>query len=157
MNYPQPAHPTPKPPKVKRWPWILGIAVAFVLGIVIGSAGKASSGSNTAGPTATVQAPASGGEAKPEQAEAPPPAPAGPATTMDSGTYQVGVDVQAGQYKTAGPPEGGLGCYWARLKDDSGSFDSIIANGNLEGQGSVTTNDGEFIQLSGDCSWNKVG
>lgn len=84
----------------------------------------------------------------------PPPAPASPATS--SGVYQVGVDVQPGQYKTPGS-ENGIGCYWARLENDSGEFEAIIANGNVSGPGSVTFNEGEYLELTGDCTWTKVG
>lgn len=116
----------------------------FLLGLIIGLAGNpnANTSSNSAGSGGTSVSTA-------------PPAPAGPAATMGSGTYQVGVDIQPGQYKTDGPKD--LPCYWARRKDDSGAFESIIANGNLDGPGSVTINQGEFIELSGDCTWAKVG
>jgi hypothetical protein len=50
------------------------------------------------------------------------------------GTYLVGVDIKAGIYRG----EAGAGvfssCYWERLKDLSGSFDSILANDNSVGQ-----------------------
>ncbi|MFD2396084.1 hypothetical protein ACFSVJ_03130 [Prauserella oleivorans] len=48
-------------------------------------------------------------------------------------------------------------CYWSRNTDDSGEFESIITNGGLEGPGSVTVNDGEFLELSGDCVWTHAG
>lgn len=49
--------------------------------------------------------------------------PAGSVT--DTGTLLVGTDIAAGTYR-------GLNCrYWARLKDASGDFDSILANGNV--------------------------
>lgn len=114
----------------------------FLLGLIIGLAGNPNTTSNTTG----------GGTST---SSAAPAAPAGPAATMGAGTYQVGVDVLPGQYKTDGPKD--LPCYWARRKDDSGAFESIIANGNLDGPGSVTINAGEFIELNGDCTWTKVG
>lgn len=165
MSYPQQPHQPPQQPppympppaaaprKPKRWPWILGIIGALLLGIIIGNAGNPNSGSNSARETVTVRVPA---DAATGAETAPAPAQAGPATSMGNGTYQVGVDVQPGQYKTAGP-ESSLPCYWARLKDDSGQFDAIIANGTPQGPGSVTINDGEFVELSGGCTWNKVG
>lgn len=50
------------------------------------------------------------------------------------GTYMVGADIQPGIYKGfAG--EGILdSCYWERLKDLTGTFDSILANDNSVGQ-----------------------
>lgn len=166
MSYPQqpaypPQHQPPTPPpaappasKAKTWLWIIGVIGAFVLGIAAGAAGNTNSSS--APTTVTVTA---GNPAVPTPVENEPPAPAGPATTMGPGTYQVGIDVQAGQYKTPGPKDTGPlgGCYWARLKNDSGEFDALISNANLNGPGSVTVNEGEFIELNGDCTWTKVG
>jgi hypothetical protein len=86
-----------------------------------------------------------------------PAAPAGPATTVGDGTYEVGVDLEPGRYKTAGPSQSSIipMCYWARHKDDSGEFRSIIANQNLQGPGSVTVKAGEFVEFSGGCTWTK--
>ncbi|MGB3437264.1 MAG: hypothetical protein WBA97_00820 [Actinophytocola sp.] len=167
MSYPQQQYP-PQPPTApskssKRGVWIVVVIGAFILGVAVGLAGNSTgSGTKSARETVTVRVPAGEGEAppaEPAQAEASPPAPAGPAATMSSGIYQVGVDVQAGQYKTAGPEDNeyGLGCYWARLKNDTGEFDAIISNGNLDGPGSFTVNAGEFVELSGDCTWTKTG
>jgi hypothetical protein len=85
------------------------------------------------------------------------PVPAGPATTAGDGTYEVGVDLEPGRYKTAGPDQSSVipNCYWARTKDDSGEFGSIIANQNLQGPGSVTVKEGEFVNFAGGCSWTK--
>jgi hypothetical protein len=89
----------------------------------------------------------------------PPAAPAkppGPATLISDGTYQVGVDMAAGRYKTPGPTDDLFrNCYWQRTRDDSGQFGSIIANGNTQGPGSVTVKTGEFFQTSGGCTWTK--
>lgn len=166
MSYPQqqaypppgPMPPARKPPAPKKWGWIVGIIGAFVLGLIIGIAANPDAGkSGTADATGTVTAPASGTAA--DATTTPPPQqPAGPAATMGSGTYQVGVDVLAGQYKTPGPgSDNPLPCYWSRNKDDSGELTSIIANSVVQGPGSVTVNDGEFIELSGDCTWTRVG
>ena len=50
------------------------------------------------------------------------------------GTYLVGTDIEPGIYRgEAG--DGLLGsCYWARLKDLSGSLDGVLANENAVGQ-----------------------
>jgi hypothetical protein len=165
MSYPQqpayPQYPPPTPPpapkaSTKTWLWIIGVIGAFIIGVAAGTASNSGAGSDSAGGTVTVTAPAADAAAAPAEN---PPAPAGPATTMGSGVYQVGVDVLAGQYKTPGPPEGAVidMCYWARQKDDSGEFESLITNGTLQGPGSVTINDGEFVELTGDCTWTKVG
>lgn len=71
-----------------------------------------------------------------------------------AGVYKVGEDIPVGSYKTAGA-EGG--CYWERLKDDSGSFNSIIANDNIDGPGrlKIAASD-KFVKFSGDCQWVKA-
>jgi hypothetical protein len=57
-----------------------------------------------------------------------PPPPPGPKTTISTdGTYQVGVDIVPGTYRTTG----GSGCYWARLR--SLSTNDIIDNNNASG------------------------
>ena len=70
------------------------------------------------------------------------------------GTFIVGDDISPGRYK-ARAQAGGL-CYWARLKDDSGEFESIIANNTTEGSASVTIkpSDGAF-ETSGCTPWVK--
>jgi hypothetical protein len=86
-----------------------------------------------------------------------PAAPSGPAATVADGTHQVGVDIAPGRYKTAGPDQSSIipNCYWQRAKNDSGEFSAIIANQNLQGPGSVTVKDGEFVTFNGGCTWTK--
>lgn len=90
-----------------------------------------------------------------------PPAPSGPVTTFTEGTYEVGVDVEAGKYKTAGPSEPGdlwTGCYYARLSGTDGELGSILANENFEGQNTVTIKSSDVaFEANGDCVWQKVG
>lgn len=52
------------------------------------------------------------------------------ANIIEPGTYLVGTDIKAGIYK--GDADGDT-CYWSRLKDVSGSLNSIIANDNSVG------------------------
>lgn len=146
---PQTPPPAPAPPKKQRaWPWILLAAVIglIIIAVATSPGDEPSSTSSDSEPTAT---------GAPVTAPVKPAAPTGPATTMTSGVYQVGVDVQPGRYKTPGPPaDDPMGmCYWSRLKDDSGAFESIITNGLVEGPGSVTINKGEFLELTGGCTW----
>lgn len=83
--------------------------------------------------------------------------PAGPATAMGDGTYEVGPDIVAGKYKTPGTGGSGVldSCYWARMKDDSGDLGSIIDNDNFNGPGVVSVKKGELLKLSGGCAWSK--
>lgn len=87
-----------------------------------------------------------------------PVAPEGPLTTFGPGTYLVGEDIAAGSYKTKGPEQDAsiAMCFWSRKKDDSGSFDSIIANEIVKGQGRVTIKKGEFFETSECQDWVKV-
>jgi hypothetical protein len=76
---------------------------------------------------------------------------------MDDGTYEIGVDAKPGRYKTR-VPEDSSGCYWEKMKDDSGGFNSLIANGEVNpgGRVSITLKRGEFFN-SEDCgTWTRV-
>jgi len=64
--------------------------------------------------------------------------------------------MQAGTYKTGGPDKGSMNCYGARTKNASGEFDAIISNANLQGQGRVTVNKGEYFATNGCQEWTKV-
>lgn len=162
----------PKPSRRKAW--LTHGATAFVaLMIGAGIGGDGDSGGKDASPapapaaTVTETAPAKDG--KPEPAATvtekvtvtPKPAKKpGPANTVEGdGQYLVGEDMQAGTYKTAGPEKGSIieNCYWARTKDASGEFGAIIANDNLQGQGRVTVNKGEYFESNGCQEWTKVG
>ncbi len=57
-----------------------------------------------------------------------------PKVELSAGTYAVGRELAPGLY--AGMAGGDIlnSCYWARLKDVSGSLDDIIANDNATGQ-----------------------
>lgn len=145
-----------------------GIAFVIALLVTIAVASTptpASTGSPAApAPAPAVQAPApvAAPPVEPAPAPAPVPAapvvPAGPASSFDEGTFVVGTDITAGTYKTAGPADGGIGmCYWERLRDTSGEFDAIIANGLQQGPATVTVSpsDGAF-QTQGCSTWTKV-
>lgn len=84
--------------------------------------------------------------------------PSGPAASFGDGTHQVGVDIAPGRYKTVGPDldDSWPSCYWARLKNDSGQFSAIIANGNTQGPASLTVKAGEFVEVSGGCQWKRA-
>jgi hypothetical protein len=61
----------------------------------------------------------------------------------------------AGRYRISGPTDS-YGCYWERDRNDSGDFDAIIANDNVDGPSSVTVNKGEFVKFSGSCTWTLI-
>lgn len=154
--------PTQAPPpqqakrrKPKRWPWILGIVLAFGLGTAVGSAGKTAPASTGAAPITVTSV---DGTSAPAAAPAPaaPAAPAGPKTEFGDGTYLVGTDIAVGSYKSNGPREGSIpNCYWARMKDDSGALGSILANNSSQGATRLTVKKGEYLQIIG-CDWTKA-
>ncbi|HET9871418.1 MAG TPA: hypothetical protein VFP89_02315 [Propionibacteriaceae bacterium] len=86
-------------------------------------------------------------KAKPRQPQQP-----GSGPGIGEGTFIVGDDIRPGRYKARAAS--GDSCYWARLKDDSGDFDSIIANNVTSGSASVTIkpSDGAF-ETRGCTPW----
>jgi hypothetical protein len=69
------------------------------------------------------------------------------------GTYEVGVDIKPGKYKTAG----GEGCYWARLKNLDGDLDAILANNLSDGPQTVTIKKTDKGFETSNCvAWRKV-
>jgi hypothetical protein len=121
-----------------------------VLFIIIGVANSPSPPSSTTGPVPTQEHTAQAAD---------PPAPTGPATSFGDGTYVVGTDIVPGTYKTSGPAPGGIDiCYWSRLKDTTGNFDTIIANDVGKGPttATISRSDGAF-KTSGCNTWQKVG
>jgi hypothetical protein len=70
---------------------------------------------------------------------------------MTDGTYEVGVDIVPGRYKTAG----GDSCYWARLKSDDDT--EIIANDLGAGPRTVNIRAGEYFKSQRCGVWSKAG
>ena len=78
-------------------------------------------------------------------------APLNPNGPFSSGTYLVNEEISPGSYRTDGT---GTSCYWARLRDTSGDFSAIIANGNAAGPTTVTVSASDgAVTFRGDCSW----
>lgn len=161
---------TPVPPRKKSWlKWLIILPLLTLgscsVGMTMGSSSTASAPAPTS--TVTVTAPADGepaptvtvtAEAEPAPTvtvTADPPAEevAPEGETIGEGTWLVGEEVQAGRYVTEGPED--VGCYWQRASDDSGEFEAIIANGNEDGRGSVTIEDGEYFTSNGCQPWVK--
>jgi len=138
---------------VKALKWFgIAIGALVVLGVVVAATGSPSTPVRPDASRVVVSAPATTATTP-----TPAPAPSGPAEVATSGTYEVGVDLAPGRYKTAGPDQSDYipHCYYARRSDDSGELKSIIANDNLQGPGSVTVKRGEFVEFTGSCTWTK--
>lgn len=55
-------------------------------------------------------------------------------TTLEPGTYLVGIDIKPGLYKGQAGDDISNSCYWQRMKNVLGSFSGILANDNAIGQ-----------------------
>jgi hypothetical protein len=151
MSYAQ--HPA-QPPKRKRRPARLFLAVLAAVGLLVVIVALASSGGGDPARTSS-GAPTVG--AVPTPTPTPDPEPAGPLSTFGAGTYEVGTgdgQVAPGKYKTTGPDDGAPSCYWARLKNLEGDLSSITANNNAEGPTVVTISPKDAAFQTG-CEWVK--
>lgn len=81
-----------------------------------------------------------------------------PMTTIDDdGTYLVGKDIMAGQYRSAGGSNGDR-CYWERQSALGGGFSAIISNGGGEGQEVVEILPSDAAFQTKNCeAWEKIG
>lgn len=76
-----------------------------------------------------------------------PPVPAGPATTITAGVYEVGVDMLPGKWKAPGEGK----CYWARKKNDDSQ--AIIDNHYQPGPAAVVVKAGELFETNNCGTW----
>lgn len=67
-------------------------------------------------------------------------------TTIGEGTYRVGTDIQAGEYKVTGTSLGGKG-YW-EVKNSSAPDADRVGNDFFKGTSYVTVSDGQYLTLS---------
>lgn len=72
-------------------------------------------------------------------------------TILQPGMYLLGRDMRAGTYRGDGPY-----CYWERLQDVAGDFESIIDNGNPNGAFTVQVRDSDFAFYA-DCVVERIG
>lgn len=71
---------------------------------------------------------------------------------FSDGMYMVGKDIDPGTYKTTGSVN-----YWSRLKDFSGSMDSILSNGNPDGPAIVEIKSSDVgFSTNGGGTWIKI-
>ncbi|WP_405056517.1 hypothetical protein OG474_27715 [Kribbella sp. NBC_01505] len=150
----------------------LGGLIIFTVGAVAGNAGAdttsaAALSSGVPAPTVTVTTAAKPGEevtvtAPPVTVTKPaPPAktvtaqpPQASAAITDDGTYEVGVDIKPGKYKSAG----GGDCYWARMSSLDGDLGGIIANNLSSGPQTVVIKKSDKAFKTERCGeWRKTG
>jgi hypothetical protein len=133
---------------------VVGYPLTAVIALCVGvAAGSPDEPAETSQTTVAVEpSPASAAKAPAEK-------PKSKALAVKAGVYEVGVDLQPGRWKTSGPGDDQFSplCYYARLRNDSGSLDAIIANNSSEGALSVTVRSSDaFVEFTGDCLWTKV-
>ena len=81
-----------------------------------------------------------------------------PRTSFGDGSYEVGVDIAPGTYRTSGPPAGAPICSYARLRTAGASYtdtSEVLQLENVMGQAVVTiqpSDGGFFSQLCGTWS-----
>jgi hypothetical protein len=84
-----------------------------------------------------------------------PAVPAGPLTTFGNGTYEVGVDVAPGKYRSAGVADSAVPlCYFDQTDAKGTIKDQGVSN---EGPSRATLKSGLTFKSSGCQQWVKVG
>jgi hypothetical protein len=164
MNHPQYGqlpYPAPARKRARRWPWVLlGMPIgAVVMLVVVGIAWSPNRPAPTtpavSGGGSVSAAPAAGPQATILPAPEAAPAPSGPLTTFGDGTWEVGVDIVPGKYKTTGPV--GRNCYYARLKNGDGAMGDILDNNNSKGPATVTIKESDgYFETQGCADWVKA-
>lgn len=84
--------------------------------------------------------------------------PSGPVASFGEGTFEVGVDIEAGKYKSVGSASGeGLVCYWERYKTgtDGEPGDAGYINELKHGPQVVTLTQGQTFSSNRCGTWTK--
>lgn len=90
------------------------------------------------------------GEGKPK------PKPSHDKTRVGAGIWEVGTDLEIGDWSTQAPPD--KGCYWARLRNFERGFENTITHGIVPagGQGKLAILEMHVgYEFSGPCIWEK--
>jgi len=79
----------------------------------------------------------------------------GPSTIEGEGVLLVGLDIQPGIYRTAGPAESSRACYYALLSSTNTS--DIITNNNVAGPATITIGpEVKAVHFSGCKPWHRL-
>jgi cell division protein FtsB len=153
---------------------LIFIAVALVLGIVIGAASAAGGTGKLTAQVSSLQSDKSALQSSNKALQGQIDSLAAEKTAVDAekakldaatatldantfagdGTFVVGTDIQPGTYRSSASPS----CYWARLSGLDGSVDSIIANDNTDGPVVVTIAPTDKAFTDARCgSFTKIG
>lgn len=160
--FPLPPHQPAADRQWSGWPWVAAgmaaLALVMLIAVVAGTSARETASAAQPEPLVAETVTSVVTKTKTEtvtvtsEVTVTPPPPPGPAVEFTEGALEVGVDVQPGKYKSAGPA-GGL-CYWARKSNDG---TKIIDNGIVEGPGTITIRAGELIETTGCQTWVKAG
>lgn len=120
---------------------VVGVAVV----ITLLATGDGDTSSTPPAPTTTITV------TEPVIVSDPDPEPAGDLTGSISGdgTYEVGVDMRPGTYRSVD----NFGCYWQVSRDPNGS--DILSNDNTDGAAIVTVRRGQFFTSQGCDDWSR--
>lgn len=140
-----PAHPSPRPAERRR-AWF-GVRVGLLVLGVAALTGACGQGAQAGQALAGAATPAASAQAAPAAPD--------PAAGIGPGEWLVGVDVEPGTYRSAGPVEDGDYCMWSR-KDAAGvgPLDNILASdGSYDaGQMLVTIEPTDVVFRTKGCS-----
>lgn len=141
----------------KKMTWAFFGAIAFVLcaiGTLLVTKGNADPATPTPG-RVVGSAAATAAKKVPASGKATTTVP--PMVKVGQGTWEVGVDVPAGKYKTKGAIEGPLMlCYWdVRMGSEDGKIGAQGVKNQANAQGLVTLKKGQFFTTSGCQDWTK--
>lgn len=138
--------PKPAKPLYKKW-WFIALVAVFLIG-AIGSLGGESEGDTNIESTST-ESSSEAPSAETTEVETTEAVSESSNPAYTDGMYKVGVDIEPGLYKAKLTSSLGL-AYIERSKDSSMSFDSILANVNLTGDGYVTIKESDaFVKITG--------
>lgn len=159
------------PPKKQRWNRKTAGAAGLLVGLLVGAIAAAGGSSNSATEAAsaagkTVTIPGATVTLPPvvKTVTRPGPTvkvtvtqkPAEAAATIDEGTWEVGVDVAPGRYKTTEAVDPDGMCYWKITT--TGSPDHIVDNDIVSGgKPTVTIKKGQDFTTQDCGTWKKVG
>lgn len=143
------APPAP-PAKSRKWPWILGIVVAFLVGTGVGGAGDRST------PTPAASSPQLA-PALAEQEPAVEQAPAREVGTIPDGEWLVPSEVTPGRYRSTGPDEGFIEYCQVTTEDKNGDILEWKNAGRAGSQIIVTVSEkAATVKNSGCGTFTKV-
>lgn len=128
----------------------VGLGIGCLGGIAIG--GSADGEKTTAGPTAANNQPAAVVTTQPATKAPETKPPAGPATTIEDGTWTVGLDIAAGTYRPRDPAPSD--CYWKISKSGTNGAD-IIQNDIGGGRPTVSLKVGQDFTTNRCGTWVK--